>query len=197
MPDVRTTLADAETVPEAPPSPTHVATRREDYRPPDWLVPEIALKFTLGIEKTRVQAMLAVERNPDASQHGAPLLLNGDELEPLGVWVDGALSDNWTIKGGDLLIPLEGGAHEVAIETEINPSANSKLAGLYASGDMLCTQCEAEGFRRITFFPDRPDVLSKYRVRMEGDVDAFPVLLSNGNCVARGEAPDGRHWAEW
>src|SRR5256885_13081176 len=69
--------------------------------------------------------------------------------------------------------------------------------GLYASGGMLCTQCEAEGFRRITFFPDRPDVLSKYRVRMEGDATAFPVLLSNGNRVAAGEAPNGRHWAEW
>ena len=69
--------------------------------------------------------------------------------------------------------------------------------GLYASNGMLCTQCEAEGFRRITFFPDRPDVLSKYRVRMEGDAEAFPVLLSNGNRVAHGEGADGRHWAEW
>jgi aminopeptidase N len=197
MADVRTTLADAQTVPEAPPPSTHAATRREDYRPPDWLVPEIALKFTLGIEKTGVQARLAVERNANGSQDNAPLLLNGDELKPIGVWVDGGLSDNWTMQGGDLLIPLEGNAHEVAIETEINPSANSKLTGLYASGDMLCTQCEAEGFRRITFFPDRPDVLSRYRVRMEGDADAFPVLLSNGNRVAHGEPPDGRHWAEW
>jgi aminopeptidase N len=196
MADVRTTLADAQTVPEAPPPSTHAATRREDYRPPHWLVPKIELKFTLGMEKTRVQAKLAVERNPDG-ERDAPLLLNGEEIEPLGVWVDGALSDNWTMKGGDLLIPLQGNAHEVAIETEINPSANSKLTGLYASGGMLCTQCEAEGFRRITFFPDRPDVLSKYRVRMEGDAAAFPILLSNGNCVARGEIPGGHHWAEW
>ena len=85
----------------------------------------------------------------------------------------------------------------VETEVEINPAANTKLMGLYASNGMLCTQCEAEGFRRITFFPDRPDVLSKYRVRMEGDAAAFPVLLSNGNRVAAGEAANGRHWAEW
>src|SRR5690606_40894055 len=73
---------------------------------------------------------------------------------------------------------------------QIDPAANSQLMGLYASNGMLCTQCEAEGFRRITFFPDRPDVLSTYKVRMEGPRDAFPVLLSNGNCTARGEAED-------
>ncbi len=85
----------------------------------------------------------------------------------------------------------------VETDVEINPAANTKLMGLYASGGMLCTQCEAEGFRRITFFPDRPDVLSRYRVRMEGDSKRFPVLLSNGNRVAAGESANGRHWAEW
>ncbi|HET8750869.1 MAG TPA: M1 family aminopeptidase, partial [Sphingomicrobium sp.] len=197
MPDVRTsTIPDAQTAPEAPPSPTHVAIRREDYRPPDWLVPSIALKFTLGIEKTRVQAKLTVERNPKGKAN-APLVLNGDELEPRGVWIDGERSDNWSMKGGDLLIQLDGDAHEIGIDTEISPAANSKLMGLYASNGMLCTQCEAEGFRRIAFFPDRPDVLSKYRVRMEGDAKLFPVLLSNGNRIAAGDSGGGRHWAEW
>ena len=196
MADVRT-MPDAATAPEAPLSPTHVTIRREDYRPPDWLVPEIALKFTLGIEKTRVQAKLTVERNPKASQDNANLLLNGDGIEPLGVWIDGTLSDGWTMEGGDLLIPLQGDTHEVAIDTEIDPSANSKLMGLYASNGMLCTQCEAEGFRRITFFPDRPDVLSRYRVRMEADEARFPILLTNGNPVASGKLDGGRHWAEW
>ncbi|HEX6073257.1 MAG TPA: aminopeptidase N, partial [Sphingomicrobium sp.] len=197
MADIRTTsLPDAETIVEAPLSPTHVAVRREDYRPPDWLVPNIALKFTLGIEKTRVQAKLVVERNPEGSP-GAILRLNGDELEPVGVWIDGTACDTWEIEGGDLLIPLSGDSHEVGIETEINPAANSKLIGLYASNGMLCTQCEAEGFRRITFFPDRPDVLSRYKVRMEADAGRFPVLLSNGNPVASGKAANGRHWAEW
>ena len=190
-------MADARTVPEAPPVPNHVAIRREDYRPPDWLVPDIALKFTLGIEQTRVQSKLTVTRNPVASGDEAPLVLNGDELKPVGVWIDGDLSNDWTMDGADLRIPLTGVSHEVAVETEISPAANTKLMGLYASNGMLCTQCEAEGFRRITFFPDRPDVLSKYRVRMEGDAAAFPILLSNGNRVATGEGPNGHHWAEW
>ena len=193
MADVRT-LPDAEA--EAPPSPTHTTIRREDYRPPDWLVPEIALRFTLDPEKTKVQAKLSVKRNPKGSADAA-LLLNGDDLEPLGVWIDGTLSDDWAMKGSDLLIPLKGESHEVAIDTEINPAANSKLMGLYESGGMLCTQCEAEGFRRITFFPDRPDVLSRYRVRMDADEARFPVLLTNGNPVASGKSEDGRHWAEW
>ena len=196
MADVRT-LPDAETIAEAPPSPAHATIRREDYRPPDWLVPEIALRFTLDTEKTRVQAKLKVERNTAASKGASPLLLNGDELTPVGVWIDGALSNDWTMQGGDLLIPLDGNSHEVAIETEINPLANSKLTGLYASGGMLCTQCEAEGFRRITFFPDRPDVLSRYRVRMEADEARYPVLLTNGNVLETGKSEGGRHWAEW
>jgi aminopeptidase N len=188
-------MADVRVNAEAPQNPAHTETRREDYRPPDWLVPETELRFTLGIDKTRVQSKLTVERNPEGSP-GAPLLLNGDDLQPAGVWIDGARSDDWTMQGSDLLIALDGDSHEVGIETEISPAANSKLMGLYASNGMLCTQCEAQGFRRITFFPDRPDVLSKYRVRMDADKAQFPILLTNGNPVETGEG-DGRHWAEW
>jgi aminopeptidase N len=184
MPDVQTTLA------EAPPAPTHVAIRREDYRPPDWLVPEIRLEFELDADRTRVRATLEVVRNGD---HDRPLRLDGDELKLVSVKADG----EHRIDGAQLVIDLPGERATVATEVEISPTANTKLMGLYASGGMLCTQCEAEGFRRITFFPDRPDVLSKYRVRMEGDAAAFPILLSNGNRVAHGEAPGGRHWAEW
>jgi aminopeptidase N len=198
MLDLRTTTtAEAQTVPETPPSPTPGAIRREDYRPPDWLVPEIGLRFTLGIDKTRIQSKLSVKRNPDAATDANVLRLNGDELTPTGVWIDGERTDAWTMDGSDLVIDLPGDRHEIGIDTEINPAANTKLMGLYASNGMLCTQCEAEGFRRITFFPDRPDVLSKYSVRMEGDAKLFPVLLSNGNRVAHGEEPDGGHWAEW
>jgi aminopeptidase N len=189
-------MADVRVNAEAPQNPHHVEIRRQDYRPPDWLVPQIELKFTLGIEKTRVQAKLSVERNPKGTPD-APLLLNGDEIEPLGVWIDGDRSDAWTIQGSDLLITLGGNRHEIGIETEISPAANSKLMGLYASNGMLCTQCEAQGFRRITFFPDRPDVLSKYRVRMEADKAKFPILLTNGNPIETGEGENGTHWAEW
>jgi aminopeptidase N len=189
MPDVRT-LPGAETAPEAPPSPTHVAIRREDYRPPDWLVPEIHLDFDLGANRTRVRATLNVERNGD---HGRPLRLDGDGLKLVSVNAEG----EWRMEGPQLVIELKGDRATVETEVEIDPAANTKLMGLYASGGMLCTQCEAEGFRRITFFPDRPDVLSKYRVRMEGDAKAFPILLSNGNRVATGDGAEGRHWAEW
>ncbi|HEX4800215.1 MAG TPA: aminopeptidase N [Sphingomicrobium sp.] len=194
MADVRTTtLPDATTAPEAPPSPTHVAIRREDYRPPDWLLPDIRLEFDLGLEKTRVRATLSVQRS---GEHDRPLRLDGSELELVSVKVDGQ-DANHRMDGPQLVIDLSGERATIETEVEISPAANTKLMGLYASNGMLCTQCEAEGFRRITFFPDRPDVLSKYHVRMEGDATAFPVLLSNGNRVAHGEAANGRHWAEW
>ncbi|MEN9717987.1 MAG: aminopeptidase [Pseudomonadota bacterium] len=167
--------------------------RREDYRPPEWLVPEIALDFALGIDATTVTAQLAVRRNGQSSV----LRLNGDGIAARSVMVDGAATNAWRMDGADLLIDLPGDAHEVAIETALNPAANSQLMGLYASNGMLCTQCEAEGFRRITFFPDRPDVLSTYTVRMEGSRAAFPILLSNGNCTATGAGPNGTHWAQW
>ncbi|HJU77872.1 MAG TPA: aminopeptidase N [Sphingomicrobium sp.] len=193
MADVRTTLADAQVVPEAPPSPTHVAIRREDYQPPDWMAPEISLDFDLGADSTRVRARLEVVRN---GEHDRPLRLDGEELRLISLKVDGH-DVSPQIEGQQLVIEISGERATVETEVEIHPDANTKLTGLYASGDMLCTQCEAEGFRRITFFPDRPDILSRYRVRMEGDAGAFPVLLSNGNRVAQGESPDGRHWAEW
>src|SRR5690242_3755937 len=195
MADVRTTtnVPDSSMSAEAPHSPAHVAIRREDYRPPDWLVPELRLDFDLGLEKTRVRATLEVVRN---DEHDRPLRLDGSELELVSVKVDGNPAD-YRMDGAQLVIDLPGERATVETEVEINPAANSKLMGLYASGGMLCTQCEAEGFRRITFFPDRPDVLSKYRVRMEGDAGAFPVLLSNGNRIAHGVADEGRHWAEW
>jgi aminopeptidase N len=170
--------------------------RRADYRPFAWKVPQVALDFTLGIAATQVTATLIVERNPLA-EPSATIRLNGDGLVPLSVTVDGQAVNDWAMEGDDLIVPLPGAAHTIQITTSINPEANSQLMGLYASNGMLCTQCESEGFRRITFFPDRPDVLSTYRVRMSGDKALFPVLLSNGNLAASGENPDGTHWADW
>jgi aminopeptidase N len=159
-------------------------------------VPEVALDFALGLEKTRIRATLQVAQNPIGDRNPT-LRLNGDGMRPLEVLVDGVAVNHWSLDGGDLLIPLAGDAHRIETVTEINPAANTQLEGLYASNGMLCTQCEAEGFRRIAFFPDRPDVLSTYKVRMAGEKAAFPVLLSNGNHVAGGENADGTHWAEW
>jgi len=168
-------------------------TRREDYRAPDWLVPEIALDFDLDPAATRVTAVLTVERN---GAHDRVLRLDGDGLTPLSVRVDG-VDAAYEMDGPALVIALPGYAHVVETQVEIAPERNTQLMGLYASGGNLCTQCEAEGFRRITFFPDRPDVLSRYRVKMTADAARFPVLLANGDPVASGEAPDGKHWAEW
>ena len=183
-------LADAAPTPHQPP-----VILREDYRPFGWLVPEVALHFDLGISCTRVRAELTVQRNARADR-AEVIRLNGDSLTPVSVMVDGEAAD-WSMDGGDLMVPLRGDSHLIVIETEIDPAANTQLMGLYASNGMLCTQCEAEGFRRITFFPDRPDVLSTYRVRMAGDKALFPVLLCNGNRTAAGDNADGTHWAEW
>ena len=183
-------LADAAPTPHEPP-----VIRREDYRPFPWLVPEVRLDFALGLTHTLVEAELTVQRNARADR-AETIRLNGDGLAPLGVLVDGAPVD-WHMDGGDCIVPLRGESHLITIATAIDPSANTQLMGLYASNGMLCTQCEAEGFRRITFFPDRPDVLSVYRVRMRGEKAAFPVLLCNGNKIAEGDNGDGTHWAEW
>ncbi len=184
-------MADAALSPHEPPM-----IRREDYTPFAWLVPETRLDFDLGLDATRVVAKLTVARNAKAAT--SPVIrLNGDGLQLLSVKVDGELRGDWSMDGEDLILPLAGEAHEIEIATEIDPSANTRLEGLYASNGMLCTQCEAEGFRRITYFPDRPDVLSTYRVRMSGSKAHFPVLLCNGNKLAEGDNRDGTHWAEW
>ena len=178
----------------AQPNMTPAAIRRDDYSPPAWQVPQVALDFALDPSETRVRAALSVARH---SPHDEPLRLDGAGQIPVSVKVDGALFHDWRIEGEQLVIALPGEAHLVETEVLIAPDRNTQLMGLYASGGNLCTQCEAEGFRRITWFPDRPDVLSVYRVRMTADKARFPVLLANGDPVASGENDDGTHWAEW
>ncbi len=189
-PDDNPEIADAAPTPHEPP-----VILREDYRAFPWLVPTTSLDFRLGLEHTRVTATLQIARNPAAERSGE-LRLNGDSLTAESVMVDGAPAQ-WRMDGADLVLHLPGDAHTVVIVTTIDPTANTQLMGLYASNGMLCTQCESEGFRRITFFPDRPDVLSTYAVRMEGERAAFPILLCNGNRTDAGENADGTHWAEW
>ncbi len=180
-------MLDANTTP--PP-----ITRRTAYRAPEWLVPAIALDFDLDPAVTRVAARLEVVR---ARDDAGPLRLDGDGLVPVSVRVDGIETDRWSLAQGALVIALDGAAHVIETEVDIAPERNTQLMGLYASGGLLCTQCEAEGFRRITFFPDRPDILSRYRVRMTADKSRYPVLLANGDPVAAGDLEGGRHWAEW
>ncbi|MGJ8535517.1 MAG: aminopeptidase N [Parasphingopyxis sp.] len=172
------------------------AVLRQDYLPPDWLVPEIALDFSLDPERTLVRARMTVVRH---EAHDEPLRLDGEGLKLLEVRRNGEkLEDgDWMLDDERLTIPLTGSEATVETLVEILPEKNSQLMGLYASGGILCTQCEAEGFRRITFFPDRPDVLTQYSVRMEADRKRFPVLLSNGDCVESGDGENGTHWARW
>ncbi len=167
--------------------------RLSDYRAPDWRVPAVSLHFLLDAERTIVRATLLVERN---GQHSRPLLLDGDELETLAVRLNGA-EQPLPNSARRLSIAIEGDRATIETTVAIHPAANSRLMGLYASGGNLITQCEAEGFRRISWFPDRPDVLSRYHVRLEADRSLYPVLLANGDRAATGDLPDNRHFAEW
>ncbi|MET2827707.1 aminopeptidase N [Mesorhizobium shangrilense] len=172
----------------------------EDYRPNDYLIPETNLTFRLSPQATRVIAVLTVERRGGVSA-SAPLVLDGDGLTLLRVEIDGrplepadymATPDQLTIT----TVPATP-RFQLVIETEVAPAGNETLMGLYRSSNVYCTQCEAEGFRRITYFLDRPDVLSVYTVRIEARRDEAPLLLSNGNPVESADLTDGWHYAVW
>ncbi|MCR5872945.1 aminopeptidase N [Phenylobacterium sp. J426] len=169
--------------------------RLSDYRPPAYLVDEVFLAFDLSPNATRVKARLSVRRNGD---HAEPLRFNGERLKPISVAIDGRVlsAAEHEIDAEWLTIPNPPAAFTLETEVEIDPENNKALSGLYMSGGRFCTQCEAEGFRTITFWPDRPDVLSRFTVRMEAD-QAFRRLLSNGNLVEQGELSGGRHFAVW
>ncbi len=175
------------------------AVRLTDYRPTDYLIDEVHLDISLHRSATRVRAKLMMRPNPKGIA-GAPLVLNGDGLEVGAVALDGAelqLSpDDLTPDRLRIASPPQV-PFTLEIETVVDPTANTQLMGLYRSGSAYCTQCEAEGFRRITYFIDRPDVLSVYTTRIEGDRKDAPVLLGNGNLVAQGESGTDRHFAVW
>ncbi len=164
-----------------------------DYRPPDWLVPEIELRFELGLETTLVHARLKVVRG---GEHDRPLVLDGTRLDTHSVAVDGQ-PRNAEPEGDRLVLAIEADSAVIETVVAIHPAANTRLMGLYASEGRLVTQCEAEGFRAITWFPDRPDVLSRYSVRMEAEQAMFPVLLSNGDPGETEDLGDGRHARSW
>jgi aminopeptidase N len=169
-----------------------------EYRAPDWQVEDLELRFELDPAETRVHSRLRVRR-VEGSTPGAPLRLHGQELRRVGLAVNGAEPTPGVLTEDDEGLLLTGlpDRAEIRIETATRPEANTVLEGLYVSGGSLCTQCEPEGFRRITYFPDRPDVLARYRVRLEADASRYPVLLANGNRVEAGALPDGRHYAVW
>ncbi len=173
--------------------------RLQDYRPPDWLVETVELDVSLHPTASRVRASLKLKPNA-ASGAPASVALDGDGLHLVSVAIDGvplppehyvATPDSLTISQ----VPPR--AFRLDIETKIDPSGNTQLSGLYRSGGTYCTQCEAEGFRRITYFPDRPDVMAVYTTRIEADKTEAPVLLANGNLIGQGNLPGGRHFAVW
>ncbi|HSM94621.1 MAG TPA: M1 family aminopeptidase, partial [Rhizomicrobium sp.] len=172
------------------------AIHLRDYRPNDYRIEEIALTFDLDMEKTRVTAISEVRRQGSA---GAPLVLNGEQLALVSVAVNGkTLSESdYRKDNATLTIPHVPERFTLNIVTEFSPAANTALSGLYKAGDIFCTQCEAEGFRRITYFLDRPDNLAIYTTRIEADKAKYPVLLSNGNLIESGNLANGRHFAVW
>ncbi|HET7804665.1 MAG TPA: aminopeptidase N [Pseudolabrys sp.] len=172
--------------------------RLQDYRPPDWLVDRVSLDVSLHPANARIKATLSLRPNPTSA--AAPLVLDGDGLHLVSLKFDGsAVPDGSFVATPDgLTIPQPPNRpFSLEIETSVDPSANTQLSGLYRSSGTYCTQCEAEGFRRITYFPDRPDVVAVYTTRIEADKSEAPVLLANGNLVEAGDAPGGRHFAVW
>ena len=169
--------------------------RLADYRAPDYGIKTISLDFSLTPEATRVTAVSHIVR----TGANAPLVLNGEGLKPISVSLDGKLltREAYSFNDESLMLPDVPANFTLEIVTEIAPAQNHALEGLYMAGGIFCTQCEAEGFRRITYFLDRPDVLAVYSTRIEADKKKYPVLLSNGNLVESGELPDGKHFAVW
>ncbi len=169
-----------------------------DYKKPDYQLDSVELKFELHETRTRVYSKLVLTRAAGASKD-APLPLHACQLELTTIKLNGErLSpEHYELSEEQLIITQPPEQFELEIETQINPEANTALEGLYLSSGMFCTQCEAEGFRRITYFPDRPDVMSRFTVTVIADKNKYPVLLSNGNKVDSGDLDDSQHWVKW
>lgn len=169
---------------------------RDDYRPYPYSVAQVRLYFDLCHHTTRVRAELDIVRTSDIRE---PLVLNGQNLTLTGIAVNDQMldEDDYAVSNDTLTLNPADSSFTLSMNTECQPADNTALMGLYASGDKLFTQCEAEGFRRIMWFPDRPDVMAPYRVTLRADKARYPVLLSNGNLISEKELDDGRHEAVW
>ncbi|MGP9663452.1 aminopeptidase N [Halomonas sp. AOP22-C1-8] len=169
-----------------------------DYQPPAYQVTHTELTFDLDPAATRVKARLLIERNENVDAQ-TPLVLNGEQLSLISLAIDGTplAEADYQLDEGSLRIMQLPGTFSLESEVEIAPGTNTALEGLYQSSGMYCTQCEAEGFRRITFYPDRPDVMATFTVTVIGDQNNEPVLLANGNPVDSGILENGRHFVKW
>ncbi|WP_165856784.1 aminopeptidase N [Marinobacter sp. JSM 1782161] len=170
----------------------------KDYKVPPFLVDHVDLRFELFEEGARVYNSMEIRRNPDA-ESGQSLELDGEGLELEGLTLNGLplADDDFEVTSGGLRVDKVSDKFTLGVVTWILPQDNTRLEGLYKSSGMFCTQCEAEGFRWITYFPDRPDVMARFRTRVEADKARYPVLLSNGNDVEKGDLEDGRHFVTW
>ena len=175
---------------------TKKTTYRDQYRPYSFEVPETRLEFDLRDGETVVKSALVIERKPGTTD---PLVLDGIDLDLRRVAVDGVplTGNEYAVDDESLTVFEVGERCLVEVTVAIRPEDNDALEGLYKSKSMYCTQCEAEGFRNITYYPDRPDVLSRFTTTINADAERFPILLSNGNCTATGTEPEGRHRATW
>lgn len=171
----------------------------KDYRPADFLIPEVFLHFDLQEENTVVKSVLKVKRNPAASNPHAPLVLNGEEMELHSVSINGhhLNAQQYQVDEHSLTILQVLDEFVLELEVIIQPQKNTQLSGLYKSRTNFCTQCESHGFRRITYFLDRPDVMSKFTTTISADKKNYPILLSNGNLIESKDLSSGRHWAHW
>ncbi len=167
----------------------------KDYTPAPYLAAQVLLSFNLLPGKTMVTSTVRYVKNPAGVSDD--LVLDGEEQSIVSVAIDGVPFAGYTLADGQMTIANPGKEFSLTIVSEINPEANTALEGLYQSQGTYCTQCEAEGFRRITYYQDRPDVLSVFTVRIEADAKAYPVMLSNGNLQEQGSLPEGRHYRVW
>ncbi|MER0041153.1 aminopeptidase N [Pseudomonas sp. MGal98] len=171
----------------------------KDYQAPDYLIDETHLTFELFEDHTLVHAQLVMRRNPALPAELPALVLDGQQLELLHLKLDDReLGDgDYQLTDSTLTVQPTQASFVIDSTVRIHPESNTALEGLYKSSGMFCTQCEAEGFRKITYYLDRPDVMSSFTTTLSGDKQKYPILLSNGNPVASGEEGDGRHWATW
>ena len=167
---------------------------RHDYRAPDYTITDIDLTFDLDAATTRVIAVSTIKR---VGTSQAELRLDGEALTLISLEVDGAAWHNYRLEESTLVLSQLPDTFTLKIVNEIHPDKNSALEGLYKSGEALCTQCEAEGFRHITWYLDRPDVLARFTTTIIADAQRYPYLLSNGNRIDSGQHEDGRHWVKW
>ena len=171
-----------------------IAKYRLDYKTPDFTITDIDLDFDLAPEITTVTARSrVVQKNQQAND----LILDGEDLKLISININEQPWQDYQITEIGLIIQNVPSEFTLTIVNEIKPIDNTALEGLYVSGEALCTQCEAEGFRHITYYLDRPDVLARFSTRITANKQHYPYLLSNGNRIAQGELADGRHWVQW